>query len=117
MTSLIDVILLLLLFFMLSSTFSKFSEVDLMAAGSSGGASPDRAPLFLRLTGDQVSLNGAVVAMDDLGQALGPEADQDAPRNVIVALSRDVTSQRLTDVLVILRGIAGLSPMVLGGGA
>ena len=34
MTSLIDVIFLLLLFFMLTSTFTRFSEVELTAAGS-----------------------------------------------------------------------------------
>ena len=38
MTSLIDVIFLLLLFFMLTSTFSKFSEVELAAEGTSDEA-------------------------------------------------------------------------------
>ncbi|MEM8921756.1 MAG: biopolymer transporter ExbD, partial [Pseudomonadota bacterium] len=34
-TSLIDVIFLLLLFFMLASTFTRFSEVDIAAASAS----------------------------------------------------------------------------------
>ncbi len=38
MTSLIDVIFLLRLFFMLSSTFSRFAEVELTAAGASASA-------------------------------------------------------------------------------
>ena len=39
MTSLIDVIFLLLLFFMLTSTFTRFAELDLAAASGGGGAS------------------------------------------------------------------------------
>ena len=35
-TSLIDVIFLLLLFFMLASTFSKFSEIDIAVASAAG---------------------------------------------------------------------------------
>ena len=50
MTSLIDVIFLLLLFFMLTSTFTRFSEVELTAAGSgTPPQAPTEAPLFLRL--------------------------------------------------------------------
>lgn len=117
MTSLIDVIFLLLLFFMLSSTFSKFSEVELTAAGSARGAVSDQPPLFLRLTPETVSLNGKDVALDALGEALAPEADPVAPRAVIVALLPEVSSQRLTDLLVELRAVQGITPTVLGGGS
>ena len=117
MTSLIDVIFLLLLFFMLSSTFSKFSEIDLIAAGSSSAASSDRPPLFLRLSPDGLSLNGAEVTLTTLDDALTPEADSDTPRVLIVALADGVTAQRLTDLLVVLRGVSGIAPTVLGSGA
>lgn len=117
MTSLIDVIFLLLLFFMLTSTFSKFSEVELTAAGSSRGAASDRPPLFLRLSPDALSLNGQTVDIAALSEALTPEADPDAPRTLIVALADGVSSQRLTDLLVSLRGVAGITPTVLGGGS
>lgn len=116
MTSLIDVIFLLLLFFMLSSTFSKFSEVELTAAGASRGAASDRPPLFLRLSPEALSLNGQEVEMPGLAEALQPEADTEAPRVLIVALAQEVTSQRLTDLLVTLRGVPGITPTVLGGG-
>lgn len=116
MTSLIDVIFLLLLFFMLTSTFSRFSEVELTAAGASTGGSSDRPPLFLRLTPEDMSLNGQTVEMTALAGALSPEADMDAPRPLIVALAAEVTSQRLTDLLVTLRGVQGIAPTVLGGG-
>ena len=116
MTSLIDVIFLLLLFFMLTSTFSKFAEVDLTAAGASAGAASDRPPLFLRLAPEALSLNGNTLAFDTLAEALVAEADTETPRQLLVAMAPDVTAQRLTDLLVVLRGISGITPTVLGGG-
>ena len=63
MTSLIDVIFLLLLFFMLTSTFSKFSEVPLAAAGSGAVAqASDAKPVFLQLGPDTLRLNGDEIA-------------------------------------------------------
>ena len=59
MTSLIDVIFLLLLFFMLSSTFSKFSEVELSGTAGAGGQASDRPPLFLQLGVETLRLNAA----------------------------------------------------------
>ncbi|WP_261315405.1 biopolymer transporter ExbD [Pseudooceanicola nitratireducens] len=131
MTSLIDVIFLLLLFFMLSSTFSRFAEVELTAAGASASAPSDRPPLFLRLSPEALMLNAREMAMQDLPQALAdlntasgtapsdnasPTADGDTPpRALIVALTPEVTAQRLTDLLVVLRDVRGFLPTVLGG--
>lgn len=115
MTSLIDVIFLLLLFFMLTSTFSKFAEVELTAAGQSATVSSDQPPLFLRLQADDLSLNGQSLPLETLAGALASEADSETTRNLILALAADVSSQRLTDLLVILRGVSGIVPSVLGG--
>lgn len=118
MTSLIDVIFLLLLFFMLSSTFSRFAEVELSAAGQSAtAATSDTPPLFLRLASDTLSLNGREVTLDALPASLAPEAAETpgAARTLLLSLAPGVTSQRLTDVLVALRGVSGIAPTVLGG--
>ncbi|MCV6592854.1 MAG: biopolymer transporter ExbD [Silicimonas sp.] len=109
MTSLVDVIFLLLLFFMLSSTFSKFAEVELTAA-SGGGLSTGEPPVFLQLYPDRVTVNGEA---RDLG-ALSFEGETD--QTLLVALQPDVTAQRLTDLLVVLRRFPGLSVSVLGSG-
>ncbi len=113
MTSLIDVIFLLLLFFMLSSTFSKFCEVELSAA--SAGAAPIAAikPLFLQLGAEDLTLNGDPLDLAGLVAALPPETDSPVP--LLISLRGDVTAQRLTDLLVALRGAPGLAPTVLGG--
>ncbi len=108
MTSLIDVIFLLLLFFMLTSTFSRFGEVELSGAAS-GGISAQQPPLFLSVDDTALRLNGEAVALDGLGAALAGRDDS----RLLVSLSREVLSQRLVDVLAALRGVSGLKVTVL----
>lgn len=117
MTSLIDIIFLLLLFFMLTSTFSRFSEVELTAAGASASAASTQPPLFLRLQPEAMTLNGQSVTLAALPDSLTPQADPDQPRTLIVALTPEVTAQRLTDLLIVLRPIQGITPTVLGPAA
>lgn len=107
MTSLVDVIFLLLLFFMLSSTFSKYAEVEL-AAASGGQSASENAPIFLQLYPDRISVNGQDRPLEALD--LKPEGDQ----LLLVALQPEVTSQRLLDLLVELRNWPELSVSVLG---
>lgn len=107
MTSLVDVIFLLLLFFMLSSTFSKFAEVELSAA-SGGGAASGEPPIFLQLFADRLTVNGAPQELAAL--SIEPQDGQ----ALLVALQEGVSAQRLTDLLVALRDYPGLSVSVLG---
>lgn len=110
LTSLIDVIFLLLLFFMLSSTFSRFSDVELAAAG--GGPPGDApTPIFVQLRADALRVNARDVPLDRLGAALAPLIEGEA--RALVSTGADVTAQRLTDLLVRLRKVERLSVRVL----
>ncbi|MBO9467823.1 biopolymer transporter ExbD [Tropicibacter sp. R15_0] len=114
MTSLIDVIFLLLLFFMLTSTFTRFSEVELTAAGSGGAANPDKSPLFLRLGAAKIRVNTQDLTLEELpGRLMALQGG--APNlAVLVSLETDVSAQRLTDLLIALRAVPGVSPTILG---
>ncbi len=112
MTSLIDVIFLLLLFFMLTSTFSKFSEVELSAAGSGAPPPSDTPPLFLQLETGSLRLNGDALFMTDLAMSTLAQAEEGTV--LLVSLGKEVTAQRLTDLLVVLRGLPLLHVTVLG---
>ncbi len=113
MTSLIDVIFLLLLFFMLTSTFTKFAEVELAAAGSGTAADSTTKPLFLQLGTDSLRLNGEDVLLGALAQTTLAGAKPGT--TVLVSLGAGVDAQRLTDLLVALRGLPALNVSVLGG--
>lgn len=112
MTSLIDVIFLLLLFFMLSSTFTRFAEVDLASAGEGAGTATER-PVFLSLAAESLRLNGTEAFIEDLSEALAAQRDGDNPLPVLIALQPEVSAQRLTDLLVALRALPDLKITVL----
>lgn len=116
MTSLIDVIFLLLLFFMLSSTFTRFAEIELAAAGAGGGGQEGAQgrPVFLTLGPDSLRLNGTPQPLDKLKAASFAEFAQGTTSiPVLVSLQGEVTAQRLADLLVVLRQLPRLRVTVL----
>lgn len=104
LTSLIDVIFLLLLFFMLSSTFTKFADIEIASArgGSAAASSPER-PVFLFLKPEEVLINGVETGFPDLTSAIKALAPTARP-TVLISVTDSVTSQRLVDVLNSFRG-------------
>lgn len=105
LTPLVDVIFLLLLFFMLTSTFSRYAEVELAGATADRGAQAEKAQ-FLQLGEADLRLAGQPVALDALAGLLGDG-------RVLVSLTGAVTSQRLIDLMGMLRAVPGLSVTVL----
>lgn len=108
LTSLIDVIFLLLLFFMLTSTFSAYGEIELgqATAGPVTAAETPAERVFVQIGAERLTLNGAPTTLDDLAAEV--QAGQ-----VLVSLDDDTTAQRLVDLLVRLRDRPDLSVMVL----
>ncbi|MEM9434623.1 MAG: biopolymer transporter ExbD [Pseudomonadota bacterium] len=110
MTSLIDVIFLLLLFFMLSSTFSRFAEVEITAGG--GGGTSDQAAdtlLFLRVSEDRLTLNGDLLSADALEDHLAEIEEA----TLIVSVADSTPAQLLVDILVLTRNFQSLNVSVL----
>lgn len=112
MTSLIDVIFLLLLFFMLSSTFARQGELPLDLAMGGAADMPQTPPLFLQLAPDALRLNSVQATDDDLQAAL----DDQEGGLVLVALADGVDAQRLADILYLIQRRNGWRIGVLGGG-
>lgn len=108
MTSLIDVIFLLLLFFMLSSTFSQFADLPLSTASTAGARElrRDTPPILLRLSPDGATVNGRDVRLDDLltsSRALAGNALPETP--FIVSLTPGTKAELLVQVMHRLRQV------------
>ncbi len=117
MTSLIDVIFLLLLFFMLTSTFSKYGEVELMAAGAApgeSGAEEDRNRLFVSLGGDGLALNGQPVDLGRIADLVRSQPQDSRGHLVLISPDAEATAQQLVDLLAALRQVKKLQTVVLG---
>lgn len=112
-TSLIDVIFLLLLFFMLSSTFSRFSQVELVStAQAEGGAGEASTVQSLTVQADGVLINGLqqpdasiIATLDGLGSG--------GDLSLAVTAADGVTTQRFVDVLTILSSKSDLDIRLL----
>lgn len=84
LTPLIDVIFLLLLFFMLSSTFSRFSQVPVAAPATGAAASPGRAGALLVVRAESYALNGEARELSSLAAALEEVMAKGAERLMII---------------------------------
>ncbi|MEP2715698.1 biopolymer transporter ExbD [Pseudophaeobacter sp.] len=112
MTSLIDVIFLLLLFFMLTSTFSKYGEVELMAAGQAEGVE-ERQKLFVSLGADSLELNGQPVDLTRIAGLIRSQPQDGSGHLVLISPKEEASSQQLVDLLAVLRSVENLQTVVL----
>ena len=109
-TSLIDVIFLLLLFFMLSSTFSHFSAVELAEAeGGVVAVLEDIEALVLIVGPATVIIDGTTVRDEEIFAMI---ADVSATM-ILVTPQEEATTQRLINVLSILKDLSGKSVRVV----
>ena len=113
LTSLIDIIFLLLLFLMLTSTFSKFSEIELSVATTAAKNKVSEKILFLRVSAVRIDLNSGEVEMNSLAKSIKGSI-QNAKASLVISMDQDVTSQRLVDILGIVANIEGLSVNLIG---
>lgn len=109
LTPMIDVVFLLLVFFILAARFGQPGAVPLSLAG--GGAAYDGPPRLISVAPDGLNLNGMAVGEAELAARLG--ALMDSPGDLIVLRAVDGTDlQRLVDVIGLLRG-AGFGQVAL----
>lgn len=110
LTPMIDVVFLLLVFFMLAARFGQEGSLDLRIAGS-GNAAWQGPPRLVQIWPDALRVNGQQRAEDALVVAM---ADLTQTRTDLILLqpSEGVGLQRLLDVMALLEG-AGFSNLAL----
>ncbi|UWQ56161.1 ExbD/TolR family protein [Leisingera caerulea] len=109
LTPMIDVVFLLLVFFMLASRFGMEAVLDLPLAGQ--GGTYTGPPRLIGIGPNNLDINGVPVAGSNLTQALAPLME--TPADMLVLRGRGKASlQRITDVTALLRQ-AGFTNFVL----
>ena len=85
LTPLIDVVFLLLVFFMLASTFLKFTALPITGAGLAAAPSDVRKIAFLHVSdANHLRLNGEALSPDQVVTQLNELADQGLTQLIVV---------------------------------
>ncbi len=108
MAPLIDVVFLLLIFFMLTSTFLVPEAIDLSLPESKSAVASDLPPITLSLDHLGVlSLNGDLIALQDLRTALVPLLEGDESPAVALKSDARTAVQQLIEVMDEVRAAGG----------
>ncbi len=112
LTPLIDVVFILLVFFMLASSFSQWRVVDLTVGGN-GGEADDRQVERVLLDADGPVWGGEVRTPEALVDAL----ERRRPDAIQVRVADGVALQRAVDLVEALRAVDGAAVSLAEGGA
>ena len=113
LTPIIDVVFLLLVFFMLASSFNVDKKVNLLSEIISGSSHYDDNPRLIEIKSDKLLING-VEADDNVAIKRLEEITQDLSQIIIVQVLAGTSTQRMLDVIELLKS-SGFSNLKLGG--
>ena len=118
MTSLIDVLFLLLIFFMLTGTFKRAGELELQLPDSTSSAPADgdselRQVELALLEDGSVMLDGEAVEMEQLGGLLERLREQDQSASVMLKAEEGARHGDVVTLLDLVRG-AGFAAVGIG---
>lgn len=99
LTPLIDVVFLLLIFFMLASTFTTFKTLPLAVGGSTNAAGDLKKIMLLRIReAEALELNGQVMQAEEIRAALKAHAET-AEAKLIIRPATGTSVQTLVTVM------------------
>ena len=111
LTPMIDVVFLLLIFFMLSSRFGMDAVLPIAGGAEGAGSAWQGAPRLVQIGADDLALNGNPVAPADLAAALAPLMPEGGGA-VILRPADGADLQRVVGVMDRLRA-AGFDDLIL----
>jgi biopolymer transport protein ExbD len=107
MAPLIDVVFLLLIFFMLTTTFMVQEAVELQIPHAETGETADPSALVIVLSHDDLLLNGEPVSFVELESALAEPLRADPDRSVVLKTDAEMPVQRILEVMDSIRNAGG----------
>jgi biopolymer transport protein ExbD len=113
LTPLIDVVFILLLFFMLSSTFTRWHQINLASASSSDSQTPDLRILKIESNQGDFSFNGSRLSMNDL-EGIKRFVTENEKATFVITVVEGIKIQVMVDLLDELKR-AGATQVSLAG--
>ncbi|WP_413720631.1 ExbD/TolR family protein [Silicimonas sp. MF1-12-2] len=110
LTPMIDVVFLLLIFFMLAARFGQEGTIEISAGGQ--GTVYDGPPRLVEVYPEAVRLNGVPVSVDQLITSLA-ELTKDSDDIVVLRMREGADVQRLVDVIQQLKDGGFSSPALV----
>ncbi|WP_018879949.1 MULTISPECIES: biopolymer transporter ExbD [unclassified Thioalkalivibrio] len=99
LTPLIDVVFILLVFFMLASSFLQWRAVQLEAPAEAGGAGSMEGAMLVEIRSDGLRLAGETIAEGDLRERIAARVRDEADTRVLVMPAPGVSMQDTVNVL------------------
>ncbi|WP_440996303.1 ExbD/TolR family protein [Arhodomonas sp. SL1] len=115
LTPLIDVVFILLVFFMLASSFLDWRAIDLSAPRQAGAAGSLEGALLVEVRPEGLRLGGAPVSGEALVARVEARLAEAPDTRVLVRPARGVTLQEAVDVLDRLAGTGVRDLSMIGG--
>ena len=114
LTPLIDVVFILLVFFMLASSFLDWRSIDLDPPAKAGTGGGLKGAMLIEIQRDGLRLAGRDMSLEALQRKLTTRLAEDPTQRVLVKAGGDVRLQRTVSVLDVLAG-TGVSNLSLIG--
>lgn len=117
LTPLIDVVFILLVFFMLASSFLDWRAIDLSAPAAATAGSSLEGALLVEVRPDGLRLSGEPLDLSVLAERIEARVAENPEQRVLVRPEEGVTLQQAVDVLdrIAEAGVADLSLVRAGG--
>ncbi len=99
LTPLIDVVFILLVFFMLASSFLDWRSIDLDAPAQAAASSSVEGALLVEVRPDGLRLSGETVSLDTLAERVAARVAEKPEQKVLVKPASGVSLQEAVQVL------------------
>lgn len=103
LTALIDVVFILLVFFMLASSLMNWQAIEMDAPASAAVGTPVIGSWLVRVQPESLDLNAETLSADALAARIATRIGADPTQRILVQPAPGVTLQRLVDILDLLR--------------
>ena len=112
LTPLIDVVFILLVFFMLASSFLDWRAIDLTVPGRAAAGTSMKGVMLIEIRPEGLRLSGETVSLEALGSRVAKRVSEQPDQRVLVRPEPGVSLQQAVQVLDRL-AVAGVTRMSL----